>query len=284
MIRPGPNGRKPAPAWLWPNLLGLDAPAVAVSWQLLFARTFDTDFPLVLHGILGLSVWCIYLADRLYDTMRTDSTAAGTDRHLFTRKHFKPLAVALIIASALNLVLIIRYVPERLVISGLITALLLGTYYAIRLKSGTRIVSVIPREILCGMLFSLGCVITPQAFEASGSIDTKLWLAAFSFGLICSASCLLISIWEKDEDLATGDHSLATLHPGIVNYLSGAIAVIAVLSACLAILGPWQIYVAVALAACAQLATLRYETHLSKPMLRVIGDAVLLTPLLFIWV
>ena len=214
-----------APAWLWPNLLGLDAPAVAVSWQFLFAKIFAPSFPPVLHGILGLSVWCIYLADRLYDTLRADAEAAGTDRHRFTKRHFKPLAASLVIASAVNLALIIRHVPQKLIAPGLITAALLGGYYAIRLKCHARITTLIPREILCGMLFALGCVIAPHAFKAPGSGDARFWLAAFSLGLVCSASCILISVWEREEDLSTGDRSIATMNPRIAKHVAIAIAV-----------------------------------------------------------
>ncbi len=284
VIRMNRNGGNFAPIWLWPNLLGLDSPAVAVCWQLLFARVFDTAFPIVLHVILGLSVWCIYLADRLYDTIRTDESVAGTDRHIFTRRHFKPLAVALCLASVVNLGLIILFVPKNLIISGLITASLLGIYYAIRLKGGAKIASLIPREILCGMLFSLGCVITPHAYATPGTADLQFWLSAALFGLVCSASCILISIWEREEDLAASDHSLATASPQIVRHIGAAITLIGVCSLALAFYGPWKIRAAVAIAACAQGIALHFDDRLSKSTLRVLGDAVLLTPLIFVWV
>lgn len=277
------TGENHAPHWLWPNLLGLDAPAVAVLWQMLFARAFDSDFPAVLHLILGLSVWCIYLADRLYDAMRSDATVAGTDRLKFAKRHFKQLAVALAFASLANLILIIRHVPENLIISGLITAFLLGIYYVIRLKSGARLASLIPREILCGMLFSLGCVITPHAYADTGTSDTQFWLAAALFGLVCSASCILISIWEREEDLAANDHSLATTSPRIVGHIGTVITLVLLCSLALAWHGPWRIHTAVALCAGAQRITLHFDGCLSKAMLRVLGDAVLLSPLFLIW-
>lgn len=272
-----------APPWLWPNLLGLDSPAVAVSWQILFSRAFDTEFPMVLHLILGLSVWCIYLADRLYDTLRTDAAAMATDRHRFTRRYFKPLAAALCIAAAANLALIIRCVPQNLIVSGLITAALLGVYYVIRLRGGARLAALIPREILCGMLFSLGCVITPHAYAEPGTIGVRFWLGAFLLGLACSASCILISIWEREEDSATSDHSVASGNPRIVRHIGAAIAVIGACSLALAFTGARAIHLAIALSSCAQGTALHFDKRLSKPMLRVLGDAVLLSPLLLLW-
>ena len=55
------------PLWLWPNLLSLDAPLVAVLWQSFLAYRFS--LPLRLSGCLalGLTVWSIYLLDRLLD-------------------------------------------------------------------------------------------------------------------------------------------------------------------------------------------------------------------------
>jgi hypothetical protein len=270
-----------SPPWLWPNLLGLDAPAVAVTWQILFARSFGADIPPVLHLILGLSVWCIYLADRLYDSIRTGETAGGTGRMMFTRRHFKPLAATLFATTVLNCTLIIRYIPENLMITGFITASLLGAYYMIRLKSGLRIAALIPREILCGMIFALGCVITAQAYALPGTDDLQFWVPAFFLGLVCSANCILISIWEREEDLAANDRSITTGSPRIVRHIGSAILVVGACSLALASSGPGFIYLAMALSSFAQRIVLHYESRMGKPMLRVLGDAVLLTPLLF---
>jgi hypothetical protein len=277
------TGEKHAPPWLWPNLLGLDAPVVAVSWQLLFAKTFDTDFPVVLHVILGLSVWCIYLADRLYDATRTGEPTQGTDRLIFTKRHFKPLAAALAVASVSNLILIIRHVPGNLIIYGLATAFLLVVYYGIRLKGGARLTTLIPREILCGMLFSIGCAITPLAYAAPGTSGLQFWIAVICFGLVCSASCILISIWEREEDLSAGDRSIATISPRITRHISTAIILIGVFSLVQLNSAPWRIHLAVALAAFAQLLALRFDNRIQKPILRVLGDAVLLSPVVLLW-
>jgi len=55
------------PFWSWLNILSLDAPLIAVLWQALLARTFH--IPLRPSGrlALGLTVWAIYLADRVLD-------------------------------------------------------------------------------------------------------------------------------------------------------------------------------------------------------------------------
>lgn len=275
-----PSGRG-CPLWLWPNLIGLDSPAVAVAWQWLFARVYGIDLPPVFHLILGLSVWCIYLADRIYDARRAPEAGEGTDRLLFTKRHSVALSVLTVVAGFVNLLLIIRHVPPKLMVSGLITAFLLGIYYLIRMKSGARIVSVIPREFLCGMLFGLGTVIAPHAFVPPGTSDLRFYLPMVFLGLVCSASCVLISIWERNADIASNDRSAATLESRMIPHMGKAITCLAFLSAALAFMGPWQIYLSVAASAIALRIMLRFDDRIPPAALRALADGVLLTPLLF---
>ncbi|MEP2775257.1 MAG: hypothetical protein ABJQ29_01835 [Luteolibacter sp.] len=271
------------PLWLYPNLLGLDSPAVAVAWQWIFAKCFDTAFPPILHLILGLSVWCIYLADRIYDVLSAKHPETGTDRMRFTHRHLGLLFRVMLIASTVNLYLIIRHVPLHLIVSGLVTALLLAIYYALRINSRSRVNAIVPREILCGMLFALGCAITPHAFEADTHDASSFWIAVGSLGLVCSASCILISFWERDEDLAVNDVSIATDHSKVDRHMLLALPLLAALCIPAALSGNWPIYASVAVSAIALLLMLRFQEMLSKSLLRVLADAVLLTPLIFVW-
>lgn len=281
MNRKGLPDKVPGPPWLWPNLVGLDAPAVAVAWQWLFARVFRVDLPTAFHLILGLSVWCIYLADRLYDASRSPETGDLTDRMRFTKRHSAALCAIAITAATANLFLIIRHVPRPLMVTGLITAGLLGAYYLIRLNGNSRIASAIPREILCGMIFGLGCVIAPHAFLLPNH-GFGFLLSAVLLGLVCSANCVLISVWEKDEDIAGNDSSLATSQSCIIPHITNALTGLILLAAAMAVFGPWQIHLAVAASALALRLMLHFEKHLSRRNLRVLADAALLSPLLFV--
>lgn len=272
---------QPFPPWLWPNLLGLDAPAVAVAWQWLFARVFGADLPAVFHLILGLSVWCVYLADRLYDAGRAPEKGVHTDRLRFTKRHFPLLSAITAAAAIANLFLIVRHIPRPLMVTGLITAGLLGVYYLIRLKGNSRFASAVPREILCGMIFGLGCVIAPHAFLPSGG-GFGFFVATLLLGLVCSANCVLISLWEKEEDIAGNDRSMATSPSRIIPHMANALTVLIFLAAATAFIGPWQIHLAAAVSALALRLMLQFESRLSQRTLRANADAVLLAPLLFI--
>lgn len=271
------NGQ-PFPPWLWPNLLGLDAPVVAVAWQWLFARVFGADLPPVIHIILGLSVWCVYLADRLYDAKRAPQRGGQTERLRFTRRHFTALSVIALAAGSANFFLIIRHVPPPLMVTGLVTAGLLAIYYVLRIKGG---VPFLPREILCGMIFGLGCVIAPHAFLPTGG-GSGFFPAALFLCLVCAANCTLISAWEREEDIAGNDRSMATLPSRIIPHISRALSILILLAAAVALIGPWRIHLAVAASALALRGMLRFEDRLSRRALRVLADAVLLTPLLFL--
>src|SRR5580693_4601800 len=79
--------------WLWPNLLSLDAPIVALLWQILFARCFHARVGFLPSLLLVLAVWLIYAADRTLDALRgvTWSGTAALPRHEFYRRHWRAL-------------------------------------------------------------------------------------------------------------------------------------------------------------------------------------------------
>jgi hypothetical protein len=72
--------------WLWPNLLSLDAPIVALLWQLLFVRCFHGSLGMLPAVLLAGAVWVIYVADRTLDAWRG---SIEQPRHEFYRRHWR---------------------------------------------------------------------------------------------------------------------------------------------------------------------------------------------------
>ncbi len=272
----------PAPVWLWPNLLGLDAPLVAVSWQLLFSRCFDVRIPHAIHLLLGLSVWCVYLADRLYDVYRAKDFVNATWRLRFTKQYFTALALTTAVAGAANLCLIIRFAPMNLLIHGMITAGLLAGYYVFRFSSSEKLAAVIPREIMCGMIFATGSATATYSFAQPQTIGFSFLGAVVMLGIVCSASCIWISVWERDADLASGDHSIVSENVRIPSRIRRLLLPLAALCGVLAFTEPWQIHVAACLSALALYLMARFGGELSPTLLRAMADGVLLTPLLLL--
>lgn len=268
--------------WAWPNLIGLDSPIVAVGWQAMFAKISGADLPWFIHLILGLSTWCIYLADRIFDVIRIRQQAL-TSRHRFTQQHVRNLIVLLIIISICNLVLIIQFLPHKLLISGCITLGLIAIYYLIRLTRLINIITLIPREVMCGMLFSLGCAIAPYAYATSPWIHTPtLFIPVILFGWVCSASCILISIWEKEADSLTADPSIITTHANFIPHLAKSLTYLTAITLTLSCFFHWQAFLSISLSAILLRFSLHYQNRISPLNLRVLADAVLLTPLMFI--
>lgn len=81
--RPSPGRR--TPLWLWPHVLSLEAPLVAVLWLLALAR--QSHFSLMPGVVAGLAVtvWMIYVADRLLDAWGKPAGELSL-RHRFYQK------------------------------------------------------------------------------------------------------------------------------------------------------------------------------------------------------
>lgn len=263
----------------WPNLIGLDAPIVAVCWQEMFARVLGVKLPWVIHLVLGLSTWCIYLADRILDVIRTKNRMA-TSRHHFTQRHLSKMIVWLIIISICNLSLIILHVPCKLLFSGFITLGMVAFYYCIRLTRLKHFITLIPREWMCGMLFALGCVIAPQSYASDSWMqNTNLILAVIMFGMICSANCIMISVWEMKSDAFVADISIVKTHRDLLPYMSLVLVGLGTISAIFACYFQWEPFFATGLSAIMLLTTQHYQKRLSSMQLRVLADAALLTPI-----
>ncbi|HXD91029.1 MAG TPA: hypothetical protein VNU00_08210, partial [Candidatus Binataceae bacterium] len=79
------------PFWLWPTILSLDAPTIAIVWLALFAAVFRVDPGWPVLTALGLWVWLIYVADRLLDGLKQPPSNGEVLRHRFYRYHRLPV-------------------------------------------------------------------------------------------------------------------------------------------------------------------------------------------------
>ncbi|MES1258612.1 MAG: hypothetical protein ABUS51_09280, partial [Acidobacteriota bacterium] len=106
------------PWWLWLNLLSLDAPLVALVWQDFLAHCYPSSLRLVGRWVLGLTVWGIYLADRLMD-VRHPATNNEAPRHGFYRKHPGAARVLLGAIALADLLIALRWLRPAVISNGL---------------------------------------------------------------------------------------------------------------------------------------------------------------------
>ena len=116
------------PWWLWPNVLSLDAPVVALVWQAAFARMLAVELGWTQRGLLVVCVWLAYCGDRLLDARRLAAGPVDSARHAFARDHARPLAAAWCVGLALAVVVALQVsAREMLAGAGLLAAV--GVYF-----------------------------------------------------------------------------------------------------------------------------------------------------------
>jgi hypothetical protein len=297
----------PRPVALW-HLASLDAPTVAVVWSLSFAWMAHTHLPLWFEAALALSVWTIYVGDRLLDArsaMRELHSYRLRARHYFHWRHRKmlvPMAIAAICSAAL---LVLLFMPAAEQAQYAILTLVFLAYLArIHLRHRLRpfLDRVLSKELLVGVLFTIGCAVpTLRLLPSSPGISGRAMLYTIAFfALLAWLNCSAINTWEsqaadrKDRVSAHASgttHSLRIISPrrqvkthsafewaillAIIGLLSAAwMTAISMRAATLLLAGGFS---AVLLACLDHL-----RNRLSAIALRAAADLALLTPALFI--
>lgn len=239
--------------WLWPNVLALDAPAVAVVWQRFLGDSFGVAVPDIASVVLALVVWAIYLIDRLMDGRRGDVQP----RHRFAATH-TVLVTALAAVALLAAAPLVHCLPAPFIAAGAVVALLVTAYLALVHAVAPTLGG--PKELLVGILFAAGVAIPLIASETG----PHLWFTSVgAFGLLCWLNCRLIDRWEA-----------ASQPPSVEESLLGG-ATLAMSATCPRSLG-------VALAAAVGFLLLLHLRHrrLGSDVSRVLADVALLTPVL----
>jgi hypothetical protein len=258
---------------LWPNLLSLDAPLIAVLWQDLLAWRYQV--PLRAQGriALFLTVWAIYIADRLLDARRPATTLEPA-RHRFYRRHRRfalALLGALLAATAAIAGFWLRPAVLR---NGLAPLAAVAVYLAaVHLGGGSRQVA---KEFVVAFVFTTGTFLVAWTNDPASPLT--LLTPAAAFFVLCLANLAAIEKWESEELR----HGAEPAHPAtraLVRTLGCWLPLFAA-AALLRARDPW--YLAIGLAAAAIAALLFAGRRLAPEARRVLVDAALLTPLVFL--
>jgi hypothetical protein len=238
--------------WLWPNLLSLDAPVVALLWQLLFARCFHVAVEPLPSILLALAVWLIYAADRTIDSF------TGTDlrpRHEFYRRHWRALLPLWIAAFASGAALAVTRLDRAMFYQGcLLGAAVVGYFAVVHLGALQR-----TKEAAVAVLFALGATLS-----AWPNVRTVADVAAIAlFSCLCWINCVAIERWESESGWP----------------IAGASAMVAICAAPLAFSGRPVLGAAVAASAVCFVILDRSRARFSTDALRVLADVALLSPL-----
>lgn len=262
------------PWWLWPNMLSLDAPLIALAWQELWAHCLAVELPWMHRALLALATWLAYSGDRLLDVHRLNGPT-DSPRHEFSQTHYSLLSrvwfIGLIIVIALGLQL-----PLWEIINGLVLLAVVGGYFLIHHWQHTCAFAGSAKEVMAGTVFSAGTVF----FVITESLLTPALLMTFaSWAGLCSMNCLAIACWDRQRDKVMEQHSLAQRWTRADHWLWLWAAVVIILAICAWSMEPRLAPVAVALLLSASALTELTRAE-GNDLRRVLADVVLLTPIM----
>jgi hypothetical protein len=269
------------PWWLWPNLLSLDAPIIAVLWQALFGKMAGARPTPVESIILFLVVWIVYALDRLLDSLRLASGTASPPRHEFAAAHRRAFTTAVVVAAGAGGLMAVRILSPGVLAVGAALAALIGVYFLWNQANRPGWGKNRLKETLIGVFFAAGCALIPMVRGDASAIVFPV----LAFGGLCTANCLLIARLERELDRSRGEISGALRLPTRARP-ARLLALIVALSSVAALVFSMpasRIWAALGLAAGGICLGAVIEQRYGRDAASVWADAALLTPLLFLW-
>ncbi|MEO8439635.1 MAG: hypothetical protein ABI540_05370 [Spartobacteria bacterium] len=264
---------------VWLNLLCLDAPIVAITWQWLFAYAFGAHLTPSLRALLFLTAWLIYLADRFADTMQLPVDAPISLRHRFCREHLIGWWVAVVLIFFLDVGLDLRSLDLQMLLLGGTLAVLCLLYLFVNHSLGGKWRPLPVKEKAIGILFAAGT--TLGVVGQLPALSISFGVAVGLFAILCAFNCLSIAAWERELDAAQGKASFMTGWPVAARALRTIGYALALVALGLAFVWPFALSLWFCLAASALLLVwLNGAEHLRRDHRTALADLVLLTPLL----
>lgn len=260
----------------WLNLVCLDAPLVAVSWQWLFAESFGIPTQPSATCALFLTAWLIYLADRFGDSRSLNPAAATSLRQRFCSRHRATWLTGMSVVAIVDAIVIGTQLEAHQLRWGAVLGICAVAYLLANRRS-PRLWEILPlKEVTIGVLFAAGTLVP----LASGVSTTALpaWLL---FACLCALNCVSIAAWERFLDVAQQRISVATAFPRIGSYLPIALPLLSGLAVTTALSKEQPVEVYFCIASSAFLLTLVHacRSRIPQDARTALADLVLLTPL-----
>lgn len=270
------------PIWLWPNLLSLDAPLVAVAWfwvfkQVWLVKSHQPSLP----WFLALVVWCIYVADRLLDA-RMEQTGARrmSSRHEFHRRYHKPLTLALLL-GLLGAMALLALQARGLIIHGMFVLVPVVGYFVISLFDSGRGVSYF-KNLLAGLAFAYGTAVGVHLHgrESHNVLNLIVSPEVIAFAVLCTLNMSAIDHWEDPwEGQENEKEAFETVLTVLLVLLAAFALLMAVRSERLGLDTQKAFFIAIMVGAAALQTVNRLKERTSTDALRVLADVAMLLPL-----
>ena len=266
--------------WIWPGLLSLDAPVVAVLWLLLFSASLNIRVPRSETAVLAMAVWLIYVADRILDSFRESEREPLAPRHRFYREYraafVAPFCLILLLAAWMAW----TRLDERTLRAGVALAAIVAAYFGVVHLSGSAAQRWFPKELAVALLFCAGTCL--PIFVRIGGIGITGISAFIGFVLVAWMNTALIEYaeWIALRDGGAEEPPALTVAVARAMVPLGiAIAILTVIAVAMPAFRDLRlIMLAEAGSALALLALRLSWSRISTYVLRISADAVLCTP------
>lgn len=225
------SDEKKPPWWLWPNLLSLDAPLVALAWLWLYGQIWGVmDLPWELWVALAAAVWMIYALDRIIDTADGSEKKHWEVRHHFHRKHRQKFLV-LVIALALWCAWATLAALSKSVIGyGFLVGAVVLAYFLLALDARKKSILSLPKNLIASAAFALGVASAAHAYAPFMTIggmitEIEVWL----FAGLCFLNISAIDFWalenEDEEEAASVLAFGALVLGGVAMYFASTVGI-----------------------------------------------------------
>lgn len=269
------------PLWLYPNLLSLDAPLVAIAWLHVFAKTWRLGYhPWEAYLCLGLAVWVIYVADRLLDvSMSGGQPDALEERHRFHLQYKRRFSIGVAVALVVALVVVVTRMPVAIYMNLLLGGVLVAGFFGLSmLSSQDPNEAPVLKNTLAGVTFAFGTAMTAHLYRYEYGLDDLLTSREFvCFAVLCVLNICAIDLWEhaarsSDIEVRAKDELTLTLPLVILGIAALVYAVQDVSSR--------PFFYAILTGAALLYVLNRRRSMFSLRALRVLADAALIVPVL----
>ncbi|QDT04589.1 hypothetical protein K227x_29810 [Rubripirellula lacrimiformis] len=226
----------------WINALSIDAVAVGIVWQAIFACAFRGSPPSLIESTtLGLTLWLIYTADHLLDATRLDIHQPRTFRHHIHHQYRHVLVVVWMVFTVIDAAAIVVGLSESLIRWGLALAAIVLLYGAsVHFRSTAAALEsetasppnrrsihrkgrfAIGKEIKVGGIFALGVGLLAWDHQPTLPLMVSTALAAVLF----AANCVVVACWDTDCDRSQNFESWTSRRPNILGWMTPTLIVL----------------------------------------------------------
>lgn len=240
------------------NWLSVDAALVAVAWQLSLAHFWERPVNPVAPLILALSIWLVYMADRLYDVRGLTEHPELSDRHRFALRHKRKLWSIWWTILSVDCALAFTFLERQELLHGCYLLAFCLIYTGANQLLSKRF---FPKELCVALIYVAGIALfIPPPHP---------W---FPFGIltvICLFNCLSIARKETRLDRSMQLHSLSRWFSPTIAHGLWLICSVPV------VLIPGQLYNALAITMLCQWLLYINRLHLETETYRILADAAL---------